>query len=107
MAELEASIRHMKNGRAARIDEIPEEIFKLGGAWHIRQPHQVFWGKEEIPAKLKDAAITVFKKGQVLVYPSTKIKGEVLPNVEHFPNLGSYLSPKADIDLAIQDCIQT
>ncbi|XP_038637303.1 zinc finger MYM-type protein 1-like [Scyliorhinus canicula] len=45
--------------------------------------------------------------GQDLVSPYIKINGETLPNMEHFPYLGSHLSPKADIDAVIQHHFQS
>eukprot|EP00061_Rhincodon_typus_P006937 g28082.t1 len=72
VAEVAASVRHMKNGKVAGVDGIPAEIYKLGGAELTHHLHQLFlkiWDKEEIAADLRGTVIaTVFKNGDKLDY---------------------------------------
>ncbi|XP_076031048.1 uncharacterized protein LOC143019264 [Oratosquilla oratoria] len=66
LAEVKEAINTLKNNKAAGLDGIPAEIYKIGGNLLHYQLHQLLikiWTNEELPSDLRDSAIiTIYKK---------------------------------------------
>lgn len=58
--EVKTAIKSMKNNKACGKDNIPAEIYKLGGDYIHAKFHQILlriWSEEEIPQDFRDASI--------------------------------------------------
>ncbi|XP_076041829.1 uncharacterized protein LOC143025712 [Oratosquilla oratoria] len=66
LAEVKEAIKTLKNNKAAGLDGIPAEIYKIGGNLLHYQLHQLLikiWTSEELPSDLRDSAIiTIYKR---------------------------------------------
>ncbi|XP_076053712.1 uncharacterized protein LOC143032708 [Oratosquilla oratoria] len=66
LAEVKETINTLKNNKAAGLDGIPTEIYKIGGNLLHNQLHQLLikiWTNEELPSDLRDSAIiTIYKR---------------------------------------------
>ena len=67
LEEVKEAIKTLKNNKAAELDGIPAEVYKVGGDLLPHQLHQLLvkiWANEDIPTHFRDSAIITIYKGK-------------------------------------------